>query len=341
MLGGDWRGLASEPKKVSINKMSKVDGYRGVLLGLAVGDALGRPVEFKSAEAIEREYGTLTEMVGQGSHGKPAGTVTDDTEQMLCIARSLVEKNGFDAVDVGRRFVEWYQQGPFDIGHTTRLALSRLEGDEDGWEDVGRKVYDRQKDQVNAGAGNGSVMRCPPIALAYDEDLDSLYNASVTSSWITHADPRCTLGSVVLNRVIAGILQGENDPVESSLEFCRRRTEDVDDRGMELFEAVETSLDASEDDLRYTGYVVDTLRTSLYHAFNGESFEDAVVSAVNGGGDTDTVGAVTGALAGARFGRADIPDRWMEEMSVTGEIESICEKIEDNEFSSYDYSPEL
>ncbi len=90
------------------------DRTAGVLLGLACGDALGRPVEFSSTEQIEREHGRVTQMVARGTHNKPAGTVTDDTELALHLAASLLTCNGFDPVDVGEQFVEWYDAGPFD-----------------------------------------------------------------------------------------------------------------------------------------------------------------------------------------------------------------------------------
>lgn len=103
--------------------MSSPNAATNVILGLACGDALGRPVEFKSATAIADQHGTLTEMLGHGTHGQPAGTITDDTELALCIARSLVECETFDGQDVAERFSEWYENGPFDIGLMTADAL--------------------------------------------------------------------------------------------------------------------------------------------------------------------------------------------------------------------------
>ena len=96
------------------------DRARGVLLGLACGDALGRPVEFASASEISARHGRLYDMVGDGTWNQPAGTITDDTDQALCIARSLVELQTFDPADVAERFVAWYDSGPFDIGRMTR-----------------------------------------------------------------------------------------------------------------------------------------------------------------------------------------------------------------------------
>ena len=109
-----------------VTDMDRRDRAEGVLLGLACGDALGRPVEFNSAERIAAEYGQLTEMIGNGTWNQPAGTITDDTQQALCIARSLVERGAFDPEDIAERFVAWYNSGPFDTGVMTADALREV-----------------------------------------------------------------------------------------------------------------------------------------------------------------------------------------------------------------------
>src|SRR6056297_3313744 len=111
----------------------------GALLGLACGDALGRPVEFSTAAQIEREHGRVTEMLANGTHGQPAGTITDDTEMALCIARSLVAHEGFEPADIAARFVEWYESGPFDIGLMTSDALRTIRSGT-SWDDAGQQV---------------------------------------------------------------------------------------------------------------------------------------------------------------------------------------------------------
>ena len=112
------------------------DQARGVLLGLACGDALGRPVEFASASEIRADHGRLETMVGHGTWNQPAGTITDDTEQALCIARSLVEHQAFDPADVADRFVAWFDSDPFDIGRMTMRSLSCLKHG-DAWNEAG------------------------------------------------------------------------------------------------------------------------------------------------------------------------------------------------------------
>ena len=292
------------------------DRARGVLLGLACGDALGRPVEFKSASAISSEHGQLTEMVGYGTWNQPPGTITDDTDQALCIARSLVERETFDAADIAERFVAWYDSGPFDIGGMTRRAL-RLLSQGESWTRAGQQVWEQSPEGQNAG--NGSTMRCPPLAIPYATDWNRLVRVSRQSSQITHYDPRCTYGCDVLNCTIAGFLQDDDDPLERALD----RTEpDAPDELVEALRLIPDHVD--KDQLSNSGYVVHTLQTALHDGLTANSAEDAIVTAVNRGGDTDTIGAVAGAVAGARFGASSLPNRWLEEINERDELEELA-----------------
>lgn len=290
------------------------DCARGVLLGLACGDALGRPVEFETAGAIEREHGTLREMVGYGTWGQPAGTITDDTEQALCIARSLTERGGWDPADAAERFVAWYDTGPFDVGNMTARSLREIRQGTP-WDEAGQRVWERSSEGSNAG--NGSVMRCAPLAVAADDDAETLTRASRESSRITHADPRCTVGCALLNRTIAGLVLETPDPLGNALGA-------VDDVPAELRNALDPVVAGEEPaELRTTGYVVHTLQTALWDGLQAETAEEAIVRAVNRGGDTDTVGAVAGAVAGARFGVSALPERWLETLDGREELERL------------------
>ena len=298
----------------------------GVLLGLACGDALGRPVEFRSTEQITALHGTVTEMLGHGTHGQPAGTVTDDTDMALCIARSLVEREAFDGQDIADRFRAWYDSGPFDIRLMTTDAL-REYGGGTSWEDAGHEVWKHSSEGSNAG--NGSVMRCAPHPIAFADDLDTLVEVSMQSSAITHYDPRCRFGCAVLNCTIAGFLRGDDAPLVTALDRVR------DDAPAELIDALRPVLDEIEDDqLETTGYVVYTLQTALHDALRADSAEDAVVTAVDRGGDTDTVGAVTDALAGARFGPGSLPNRWLDTIEHRGELASLARTLASNDIKA-------
>lgn len=286
----------------------QTDKATGIFLGLACGDALGRPVEFKSAATIEREYGQVTEMLGHGTHGKPAGTITDDTELALCIAYSLVESGEFDPEDVVERFVAWYDSSPFDMGMMTADALRRLKRG-DAWDEAGQAVWESRPEGKNAG--NGSVMRCAPYAIAFGEQPDRLVEVSRKSSAITHADPRCTYGCAVLNRTLADLATGTARPLETVLD-------DIEgDAPEELVDALRVVPDdVDPETLQSSGYVIHTLQTGLYHGLTAETPRDGIVRAVNMGRDTDTVGAVTGAVVGARFGADALPDSWVQELTV-------------------------
>ncbi|PSP90045.1 ADP-ribosylglycohydrolase [Halobacteriales archaeon QS_4_69_34] len=299
--------------------MDRSDRAEGVLLGLACGDALGRPVEFRSPGQIAAEYGTLTEMVGDGTHGQPTGTITDDTEQALCIARSLVEQGGFDPEDIAERFVAWYNSGPFDIGLMTADALGSIDGGA-SWETAGREVWEERPEGSNAG--NGSVMRCAPLALALTDDPDALQRVSRESSAITHADPRCTHGCAVLNLTIAALLDGDEQPLSRAFDALNA---DAPESLREVLEQIPDDIDPTE--LRNSGFVLHTLQTALYHALVADSAEDAVVSAVNEGGDTDSIGAVAGAVAGARFGASALPERWLDALSVAEELRDLAGEL--------------
>lgn len=298
--------------------MSNRDTAAGVMLGLACGDALGRPVEFKSPGDITATYGRLTEMEGDGTWNKPPGTVTDDTDQALCIARSLAEHDRFDPADVADRFAAWYESGPFDIGIMTRKSLQRI-SDGTPWDEAGQQVWEQSVEGSNAG--NGSVMRCAPLAVAYSHDQGRLVEVSRQSSRITHADPRCTAGCAVLNLTVAGILEGRSDPLADALEHV-----DVPD---ELHSALAPVAAGDHPVLETSGYVVHTLQTALYDALNSDGVEEAIVETVNRGGDADTIGAVTGAVAGARFGAAGLPDRWLDVLDKREELEQSAESLQE------------
>jgi ADP-ribosyl-[dinitrogen reductase] hydrolase len=276
-------------------------------------------VEFKSASEISAEHGRLDEMIGHGTWNQPAGTITDDTEQALCIARSLVEQQAFDPADVADRFVAWYDTGPFDIGGMTRRALNRLKRG-DSWGEAGQQVWEQSPEGQNAG--NGSVMRCAPLAISYATDWERLAEVSRQSSQITHADPRCTYGCAVLNLTIAGMLDDAATPLGDALDYVGSDAPD------ELVAALEPLARGEfPGALETSGYVVHSLQTALRDGLFAESAEEAIVTAVNRGGDTDTIGAVAGAVAGARFGASTLPDRWLAALDAAEELESLADQL--------------
>lgn len=291
------------------------DRYRGTLLGLAAGDALGATAEFMSREQIRQEFGVLRDIVGGGWLNLPAGEVTDDTQMMLCIARSIAQCGEFDGKDVASRFLEWYASNPPDIGNTTRISLKYLDAGVH-WREAGQRTHDIMSPK---DASNGSLMRCAPVALYARSDPDANARYSAESSIITHANPLSVQSCVALNAAIAALL---DDPDADPLAAAVQATDHEEVRA-----AVEGASSVDPDWLESSGYVLHTLHSALWAVAAHDSLEDAIVAAVNLGEDTDTTGAVAGALAGARWGMAAIPDRWLDALRRRDEIVELADRL--------------
>ena len=273
------------------------DQFRGVIIGLAIGDALGGPLEFQPARDLDS---LVTEMIGGGWQRLAPGEWTDDTQMTLCVVESLLTKRVFDPDDIARRFVLWMKTGPKDIGlHTGRVLDAISRGDH--WETASREVQSLNPDN----ASNGSLMRCAPLSLFFYRHPEVLQSLSPVLSRITHAHPDCEQACVFLNVTIALLLleKRPGDVIELAYDACEAATPELKER---VGRALEVRNITSP-----TGYVLDTLEVALWAYQHTHSFEAAVIAAVNRGADADTVGAVTGALAGARYGLSGIPQRWL------------------------------
>lgn len=272
------------------------DRFIGTLLGLAVGDALGAPVEFLPAEEIVRLHGTLNEMNGGGHFNWRPGEYTDDTSMMLCIAESLAENGGYVPEDIARRFLDWYKTNPKDIGGTTRKALARL--------DAGISLFESG---IAEGKANGSVMRCAPLSLiCHDEEF--LIKTSIEVSCITHSHPEAALSCVFINVMIAQLLLGADK--EAAATYATRKVWEISPDFADKY-----LIGSSYKPNPSKGLAVNTMLLATGSFLPARSFEEAVVRAVNLGGDADTTGAVTGALAGAYYGRQGIPRRWSTKLN--------------------------
>ncbi|HZO88247.1 MAG TPA: ADP-ribosylglycohydrolase family protein [Chthonomonadaceae bacterium] len=274
------------------------DRFRGVLVGLAVGDALGAPLEFQPARKPDHY---VTEMIGGGWQKLPPGQWTDDTQMALCVVESLLARRVFDPDDIARRFVVWMQSGPPDIGLHTRRVLDAISRGEP-WEQASKEVQALNPDN----ASNGSLMRCAPLSLFLYRRPDYLATLAPVLSRITHAHPDCEWTCVFVNVAIAWLVQGKSkqEAVDLAYEAC-------DNASQELKERIGRAMEPTSE-VAPTGYVLDTLEVALWSFLHAGSFEEALLTAVNRGADADTVGAVTGALAGARYGLSQIPLRWLE-----------------------------
>jgi ADP-ribosyl-[dinitrogen reductase] hydrolase len=315
MIAGDR--LSRTGKGMDVSREELLDRYLGVLVGGAVGDALGATVEFMDRAAIQARYGLHTEILGGGWLDLEAGEVTDDSAMAFCITSSIVDRGEFDPDDIARRFVDWYRSNPPDIGNTTRRSLEYL-AQGVPWYEAGERTHVELRPR---DASNGSVMRCAPVALLCRGDAPSNASHSADSSRITHANPLAVDGCVALNAAIAALLdEPDCDPVQSA---CQAATT------TEVREAIAAAPGLSRDDLDAGGYVLSTLQSAFWAVTTHGSLEEAIVAAVNLGQDADTTGAVAGGLAGAKWGFAAIPSRWRRELADLDYLLSMAEGLLD------------
>jgi ADP-ribosyl-[dinitrogen reductase] hydrolase len=284
---------------------------RGVMLGLAVGDALGAAVEWLHPDQIHARYGgALRDMVESATWQR--GEWTDDTAMALELASSLAEKGGYDEDDVFSRYVMWARSGPKDIGTTISAALMRSRTVAEAR--AAAAEYHRQSG--GKSAGNGSLMRTAPIAIRYHADVGALERISRLESSLTHHDPLAGDACTWLNLTLAAQISGRRPP--QSMSTVGRAARDAVAAPPEVLAA-----EAQEK----VGYVMTALRVGFAAAFGQPDFESAVVFAVNLGGDADTNGAVAGALAGARFGARSIPERWVEPLLARERIGGLANRL--------------
>jgi len=293
---------------------TEADRFRGCLLGLATGDALGTTLEFRRRDS----YSPLTDMVGGGPFNLQPGEWTDDTSMALCLATSLVSQPGFDASDQMKRYCDWADSGYlssngrcFDIGNTIRRALG---------------VY-RSTGEPFAGpvepnaAGNGSLMRLAPVVMFFYPRRDLILHFARESSRTTHGAGECVeacqLFAAFLTRALGGdARQGILSPVP--IRFTSPRIQEIAD--LEF-------LGRERSEIRSSGYVVHCLEAALWCFSRTTSFADAVLLAANLGDDADTTAAVCGQLAGAHYGASAIPDRWLRQLAMYDAIATLANSL--------------
>lgn len=308
---------------------AQAERYRGALLGLAAGDALGAAVEFAPPGSFE----PVADMIGGGPHGLEAGQWTDDTSMALCLAESLVESEGFDPVDQMRRYVRWYREGYlsstgelFDIGNATREALERFERTGEPY--AGSTDPER--------AGNGSIMRLAPVPMFYARGPLGLSGGPVEaiercgeSSSTTHGARICVDACRYLGALIVGALNGADRESLLSEGYCpvggywqeMPLCEEVSEVAAGSFKRRQPP------QIRGRGYVVASLEAALWAFYNSDSFEQGALLAVNLGDDADTTGAVYGQLAGAFYGEKEIPEAWRRKLTHRSYIEGLAESL--------------
>lgn len=288
-----------------------------------VGDALGVPVEFRSRLVLRQD--PVTSMREFGSHMQPAGTWSDDSSMMLVTTESLL--TGFAPTEIMAGFRRWVFEGlwtprgtVFDIGATTREAIFRF--------DAGRPPTE-WGGATERSNGNGGLMRLLPVALhgRHLPPKELARRAAVTSA-LTHAHPRSRLCCALFALVVAAVLRGVElrGALAEAAAWVGPRVPD-DEREILADLLSGAVFDRSEADVKSGGYVVHTLEAALWCCARAEGFQDAVLAAVNLGGDTDTTGAVAGGLAGVLFGRSAIPEAWVRALARGDEVEELATRF--------------
>ena len=304
---------------------------KDILLGTAIGDALGLPVQFLDREVVAKN--PVTTMMGYGQFNVPAGTWSDDSSLSLCLAESLCK--GYDLSDIANNFVKWMFEGfwtpfnkAFDIGKTTYFAVVNLRN--------GVSPYlagmDRERDN-----GNGSLMRILPLVpYILNMELEERYKIIGEVSSLTHRHPRSILACIALCEFAIQYINQQScekayqTMQQTLLQLLKREMfieEDVPFKRLvglsyNEFKAIELK------DIRSTGYVIDTLEASLWCIFNTSNFKDAVLKAVNLGDDTDTVGAIAGGLAGIIYGYDTIPSEWINVLARKDDIIELANRLD-------------
>lgn len=271
-----------------------INRLRGVMVGAAVGDALGMPLEFGSATP-------LNNLVRQMRPGRlEAGTFTDDTEMALAVAESLAQHRPLDGDDLARRFVAWYRSNPPDIGLHTANVLGRVAVGQH-WSEAALEVQRRNP----ASASNGSVMRCWPVAVAWWNQPGWLAADSALQSRVTHQHSDCVAGCVFVNTTIALLTAGYPPP--EAVATALRQVNMPDG----LKKVIQEAPQRERSELVNSGWVRHTLESAVWGLLTAFSFEETVVRVANLGNDADTAACVAGALAGAAYGVEAIPQAWL------------------------------
>ncbi|MBK8985006.1 MAG: ADP-ribosylglycohydrolase family protein [Chloroflexi bacterium] len=289
--------------------------FAGCLLGLACGDAVGTTVEFKPRGS----FPPVTDMVGGGPFGLPVGAWTDDTSMALCLGYSLVETGGFDAADQMKRYCDWHDHGYmsstgrcFDIGNATAAALWRYQRSSD--------PYSGSTDPHSAG--NGSIMRLAPVVMAYTPDEAQVLHYAGESSKTTHSAAECVDACCLFGGMLHAALQGGSKADILAYQGYTPITPNIQAIAQGAYRGKSLA------QIKGSGYVVDSLAAALWCFATTDSYETAVLQAVNLGDDADTTAAVCGQIAGAFYGRAAIPASWRSRLIMGAEIEQLALRLQ-------------
>jgi len=298
------------------------DRAAGAMFGLAVGDAMGMPIEFRPRGKFE----PVTEFRAGGPFKLQAGQWTDDTAMSLCIASSLIECNGFDAAHQMKQYSRWIDDGYLSctgkavgIGQTILKAMIRY-----------HKTQDPIQGDTNPRrSGNGCIMRLAPVPIYYSHNAELAIHNSIQSATTTHGSEMCLQTTGFFGGMLWGalngvskeeLLSGNYSPVK---DYCKQHP-----LCGELLSLTRGDYKAKQEtEVDSTGFVIDALEAALWSFYQTDTFAGGLLKAVNLGGDADTVGAIYGQLAGAYYGFEAIPTVWIQGLSSNEKIRTICDEL--------------
>ncbi len=295
------------------------DRFRGALLGLAAGEALGAPAEFLTADQVVEKYGVITEMIGGGIYDVAPGEAADGTGMMLCLAESLADHGGFQPEDVIERYGAWFGRRPHHVSLTVRTALISYRAGTH-WD-----VASRRASEILGGptASNGSLIRCAPVGLLYSGDAATRHELSLRESTLTHFDRLAGWSCAAFNDLLTAALHGD---LAAELPAIAHTFDEEDKRVSAI---LRDTPDAEVEEIVSSWFVLDTLQTALWTVLHAADYEHAVTMAVNMGNDATAVGAATGALAGAVYGESGIPTRWLDLLTVRDRTRLVADRLAD------------
>ncbi len=305
-----------------MSEITTRDRFRGCLLGLATGDALGTTLEFRKPGTFQ----TIDDMRGGGPFRLEPGQWTDDTSMALCLATSLIEMDGFEPHDQMERYLRWWREGYlsstgscFDIGNTIADALSRFEAT--------GEAYAGPVDPWSAG--NGSLMRLAPVPMYFAGNPAEAIYRSGDSSRTTHGAGEAVDACRYFAGLLVGALMGVKKKELLSARYCpvegiwekRPLTAKVAEVADGSFRHREPPV------IRGTGYVVESMEAALWAFHKSGDFREGVLLAANLGDDADTTAAIYGQIAGAYYGDVAIPVDWLDRLTMATEIASMADSL--------------
>ena len=302
--------------------------YLGAIIGHAVGDAMGFPTEFSKREELLKN--PVIEMIDSTDIGQPAGSWSDDTAMDIATIDSFIQKKYFDYKDIMDKWVKWISKSEytptgvaFDIGRTCLKAIKKFCN--------GTAPLQCGSTSINEN-GNGSLMRILPVALyAYSKKLDDISIHKLTNevSSLTHAHEVSRLGCYIYVQFIICLLKG-NTKQEAYKHIQYLDYSAYDMHSLKLYKRIlDEQIEVQRlDQIKSTGYIVDTLESAMWIFMNAEHYKEAIIASTNIGGDTDTIGAIVGSMAGIYYGFEDIPSSWLDKLQRKDYLMELVDRFE-------------